>query len=108
MKAYPAGSALVFTGLALIISLVSCSPKCVVRGRVVDAETRQPIQGAAVAIRWYSENPGQPSAKAETVDAVQALSMTEAYSRFRSILTSSIFSGSINPATSAGAVETFF
>jgi hypothetical protein len=46
----------------------------VVRGRVIDAETRKPIEGAAVAIRWYSKNPTHQSAKTETVDAVQAIS----------------------------------
>ncbi len=74
MKAYPATRTLVFASLALISLFVSCSPKCVVRGRVVDAETGRPIEGAAVAIRWYAEYPDQQSDKSETVDAVQALS----------------------------------
>ncbi len=74
MKAYPAARTPIFASLALILLLVSCSPKCVVRGSVVDAETGRPIEGAAVAIRWYSESPDKQSAKSETVDAVQALS----------------------------------
>jgi len=69
MKVYPAVGALILTGLALIFSLISCSPKYVVRGHVVDAETRQPIKGAVVAIKWYSDYPDNQS-----VDAVQALS----------------------------------
>ena len=74
MKAYPAGRELVVTSLATTMLLVTCSPKCEVHGRVVEAETRQPIDGAAVAIRWYSENPSQQSSKTGTIDAVQALS----------------------------------
>jgi hypothetical protein len=41
---------------------------------VVDAETRQPIQGAAVAIKWYEDNSAQLSADPETLDAVQGVS----------------------------------
>lgn len=74
MKANPAKNAVVFTILALIISLISCSPKCLVRGRVVDAETRKPIEGAAVAIRWYSDNSTPQTNKTGTIAAVQALS----------------------------------
>lgn len=77
MRVYPAAGAIILTGFALIFSLLSCSPKCVVRGRVVDAETRQPIKGAAVAIRWYTEDPAKQSAKRGTVDAVQAVSDDE-------------------------------
>ena len=74
MQVYPVGRSAVFIGLVLIMSLVSCSPKCVVRGRVVDAHTGQPIKGAAVAVRWYSEDPGKQPAKSGTFQAVQALS----------------------------------
>ncbi len=77
MKNYPATGTILLTGLALILSLIACSPKHVVRGRVVDADTRQPIKGAAVAIRWYTENPDKQSAKRGTVDSVQALSDEE-------------------------------
>jgi hypothetical protein len=77
MKVYPTTGAIIVTGFALIFSLFCCSPKYVVRGRVVDAETRQPIKGAAVAIRWYTEYPDKQSAKRGTVDAVQALSDNE-------------------------------
>ena len=74
MMVYPATSAFILTGLVLIISMISCSPTCAVRGRVIDADTGQPIKGAAVAIRWYTDSSGQPSAKPKTIDAVQALS----------------------------------
>jgi len=63
----------IFTCLLLVITLISCSPKCVVRGRVVDAETQQPIRGAAVAIRWYTDYPDKQSAKAGTIDAIQSV-----------------------------------
>ena len=66
MREYPARGVLILTCLVVFIFLISCSPKCVVRGRVVDAETRQPIKGAAVAIRWYTDNSAQLSADPET------------------------------------------
>jgi hypothetical protein len=74
MKNYPAAIAIVLIAFALISSLFSCSSKCMVRGRVVDAETGLPIDGAAVAIRWYTEYPDKQSAKRKNIDAVQALS----------------------------------
>jgi len=74
MRNYPATGASIITCLLLVISFVSCSPKCVVRGRVVDAETQQPIKGAAIAIRWYTDYPDKQSSKTGTVDAVQAIS----------------------------------
>jgi len=74
MRGYPAQGMFILTGLVVFIFLISCSPKCVVRGRVVDAETRQPIQGAAVAIKWYEDNSAQLSAGLKTLDAVQGVS----------------------------------
>jgi len=73
MKIYPATGAIMLTGLALIFTLIACSPKYVVRGRVVDAETRQPIRDAAVAIRWYTDYPDKQSAKTATIAAVQSV-----------------------------------
>jgi len=67
MRNYPAKGIFILTGLVVFIFLISCSPKCVVRGRVVDAETRQPIKGAAVAIRWYTDNSVQQSTEPETL-----------------------------------------
>jgi hypothetical protein len=74
MRSYPRTGALIFSCLLLVLFLISCSPKFVVRGRVVDAATQQPIKGAAVAIRWYTDYPDKQSAKPATVDAVQAVS----------------------------------
>jgi len=74
MKAYLAVGVFILACLTLNMSFISCSPKRVVRGRVVDAETQQPIKGAAVAIRWYTDNSEQHPAKTGTYDAVQALS----------------------------------
>jgi hypothetical protein len=73
MKPYPVAGVILLTGFILVISLFSCSPKCVVRGRVIDAETQQPLQGAAVAIRWYSSDADNQFEKKKTVDAVQSL-----------------------------------
>ena len=72
MKAY--STTVVLISCVLILSLITCSPKRVVRGRVMDAESRQPIKSAAVAIKWYSDSSGQPSTGVNTVDAAQALS----------------------------------
>ena len=72
MKAHSGIAALTVTSCLLLFTFTACSPKCVVRGRVVDAETRQPIKGAAVAIKWYSDASSLESA--ETVAAIQSLS----------------------------------
>ena len=74
MKAYSTTVVLILISCVLILSLITCSPKRVVRGRVMDAESRQPIQSAAVAIKWYTDSSGQPSTGVKTVDAAQALS----------------------------------
>ena len=73
MRDYPATGTFILICLVLITSFLSCSPKCVIRGRVVDAETRQPIQGAAVAIRWYTSEADKQSAKTETIAATQSV-----------------------------------
>ena len=73
MKSYPTSGVSIFTCLLLVITLISCSPKCVVRWSVVDAETQQPIRGAAVAIRWYTDYPDKKSAKTGTISAVQSV-----------------------------------
>jgi hypothetical protein len=72
MKAYSGVAVLTVTSCLFIFTFVTCSPKCVVRARVVDAETRQPIKGAAVAIKWYTDASAQQPA--ETVAAIQSLS----------------------------------
>ncbi len=74
MKAYSTTVVLILTALVCILSIITCSPKCVVRGQVMDAETRQPIKGAAVAIKWYTDTSAQQSSETEIVDAMQALS----------------------------------
>jgi len=74
MKAYSTTVVLILISCVLILSLITCSPKRVVRGQVMDAESRQPIKGAAVAIKWYTDSSGQQSADIKTVDAAQALS----------------------------------
>ena len=77
MKAYPTRGIRVLTGFLLIISFFACSPKCVIRGQVVDAETRQPIMGAAVAIRWLEDKQEGPTAETTTFDAIQTLSNSQ-------------------------------
>ncbi len=74
MKAYFTTVVLILTVLVFILSISTCSPKCVVRGRVLDAETQQPIKGAAVAIKWYTDTSARQSDETETADAMQTLS----------------------------------
>lgn len=74
MKTYPAMSSLILIGLVLVISLVACSPKFMINGRVLDADTHKPIKGAAVAIRWVADTSGQERDNTATFEAYQALS----------------------------------
>ena len=74
MKASPIKHALLLTGIALFLSLAACAPKNIISGRVVDAETDQPIKGAAVAIRWFENQSDNNSSTADTFDAAQDLS----------------------------------
>jgi hypothetical protein len=74
MKAYSTRIILILISFIFIFSLIACSPKRVIRGRVVDADTREPIKGAAVAIKWYTDVSGQQIEDVKTVDARQALS----------------------------------
>jgi hypothetical protein len=61
------------TCLFLFISFVACSPKLMINGRVLDADTHQPIKGAALAIRWIADTPGQEHGNTATFAAYQAL-----------------------------------
>ena len=74
MKANPATGALILTGFVLIISITACSPKYMAKGRILDAETREPIKGAAVAIRWIEVATAQESGKSITLKSYQTLS----------------------------------
>ena len=47
------------------------------KGRVLDAETRKPLKGAAVAIRWLDVASAQEPDKPATFDAYQTLSDDE-------------------------------
>jgi hypothetical protein len=73
MKAIPIKPTLLLASIALLFSLAACAPKNVIKGRVVNAETDQPIKGAAVAIRWF-KNQSDNSETRQTFDAAQDLS----------------------------------
>jgi hypothetical protein len=79
MKTKSIQSALVLAGILLLISLAACAPKCIINGRVVDAETEHPIKGAAVAIRWFEEPPESNPATSKTFDSVQDFSDKNGY-----------------------------
>ena len=63
---------------AALISISGCSPKYIVKGKpvkgqIVDAGTRQPVEDAAVAIRWLDEPSSQKESNRK-FRAVQTLS----------------------------------
>jgi hypothetical protein len=74
MKANPFKHALLLTSITLFLSLAACAPKHIINGQVVDAETDQPIKGAAVAIRWFENQSDNNSGAVDTFDAAQDLS----------------------------------
>ena len=67
-------STLFLAGTVLFLSLAACAPKCIINGRVVDAETEHPIKGAAVAIRWVEDQPEANSATSQSFDSAQDFS----------------------------------
>ena len=69
----------VFLGLLL----AACTPKYIINGRVLDAETQYPIEGAAVAIRWYEDQDGNVSTKTRTVDVNQGVSDAKGKFKFQ-------------------------
>lgn len=82
MKAKSTRITLLWTFVFLGLLLAACTPKCIINGRVVDAETQYPIKGAAVAIRWYENHDTNGSAKARTIDVNQDLSNAEGKFKF--------------------------
>ncbi|MGD9351126.1 MAG: hypothetical protein PVF71_15790, partial [Desulfobacterales bacterium] len=77
MKARPINAALFSTVVLFTLFLAACTPKYIINGRVVDAETQNAIEGAAVAIRWYENYDSKDSAKTRTIDVNQGLSDAE-------------------------------
>ena len=71
--------ALVLAGILVFISLTACAPKCIINGRVVDAETEHPVKGAAVAIRWLEDPVETNSATSQTFDSAQDFSDKDGY-----------------------------
>lgn len=67
------------TGILLFLSLAACAPKCIINGRVVDAETEHPIKGAAVAIRWVEDQSETNSATSQIFDSAQDFSDKDGY-----------------------------
>jgi hypothetical protein len=74
MKANSSKRTLFLISIALFFSLAACASKSLINGRVVDAETGQPIKEAAVAIRWFESQPEDNSKTVHTFDAAQDLS----------------------------------
>jgi hypothetical protein len=71
--------ALSLTGIIFFLSLAACAPKCIINGRVVDAETKHPIKGAAIAIRWVEDQPETNSETSQTFDSAQDFSDKDGY-----------------------------
>ena len=82
MKATSIRATLFSTFILWGLFLAACTPKCMINGRVVDAETQYPIEGAAVAIRWYENHASNGSAKTRTIDVNQGLSDAEGKFKF--------------------------
>ncbi|MEE9497548.1 MAG: carboxypeptidase-like regulatory domain-containing protein [Desulfobacterales bacterium] len=74
MQANPVKRALLLISIALLLSLAACASKSIINGRVVDAETGQPIKDAAVAIRWLENQSEDNSSTVHMFDAAQDLS----------------------------------
>jgi len=74
MRANPVKRALFLISIALFLSLAACASKSIINGRVVDAQTGQPIKEAAVAIRWLENQSEDNSSTLHTFDAAQDLS----------------------------------
>jgi hypothetical protein len=74
MQANPVKRALLLISIALFLSLAACASKSIINGRVVDAQTGQPIKDAAVAIRWLENQSEDNSSTVDTFDAAQDLS----------------------------------
>ena len=72
-------STLFLAGTVLFLSLTACAPKCIINGRVVDAETEHPIKGAAIAIRWVEDQPETNSATSQTFNSSQDFSDKNGY-----------------------------
>jgi hypothetical protein len=72
-------STLFLTIILLFLSLAACAPKCIINGRVVDAETEHPIKGAAIAIRWVEDQPETNSATSQTFNSAQDFSDKNGY-----------------------------
>jgi hypothetical protein len=72
-------TALFLAGILFFLFLAACSPKCIINGRVVDAETEHPIKGAAVAIRWIEDQSETDSETPQTFDSAQDFSDKDGY-----------------------------
>ena len=82
MKAKSTRIILLSTFVLLGLILSACTPKCIINGRVVDAKTQYPIEGAAVAIRWYENDDNNGSAAVRTIDVNQSLSNEDGKFKF--------------------------
>ena len=72
-------TALFLAGILFFLFLAACSPKCIINGRVVDAETEHPIKGAAVAIRWIEDQSETDSETPQAFDSAQDFSDKDGY-----------------------------
>jgi hypothetical protein len=79
MKARFIRPALLLSGILFFLSLAACTPKGIINGRVVDADTEHPIKGAAVAIRWVEDPPETNPGTTQTFGSAQDLSDEDGY-----------------------------
>ncbi len=65
----------------LILSTQACG-RSIISGRIVDAETEQPIKGAAIYVLWTKQELWPPGL-AEEVRYEQSETLTDSESRFK-------------------------
>ena len=73
--------------VVILVSLILCLSssawgRSIVTGQVVDAQTGEPIEGAAVFIYWGKRGSGPPGLAAETVEVEVAEDLTDATGEF--------------------------
>lgn len=69
----------IFISTLLVIAVISCDGSAFIRkdgpyeGRIIDADTGQPIEGVVVLGVWYREHPGPGGAVSEYYDAMETI-----------------------------------
>jgi len=80
--------------ILVVLSTSACGIHYNVKGRVVDAETNKPIEGASIAIRWLGHKIGPPYASGTyTLKKAKDISDAEGYFKVRKYFLKSFYMG---------------